>query len=183
MPSPMDVDRDRKSSSKPRKKAKVAAKTLSPMEWSKPKTKSKTKSVSMSKSKSKTKTKKEHSEPKSKPAAASAAPAAPEADVKASKAPSGKTVAIEVIGHYEKIMKDPKTEFDKKYILLHIHPDKVNGAFSGERADLIRKNAQLVTFINDVFKQVYEIVKDGKTTITKEKLYTIINKLMYPNGH
>jgi hypothetical protein len=91
--------------------------------------------------------------------------------------PTLATLVHEVVNYYENIIQGKETQFDKKYVLLHIHPDKVLARFKIIHADEIRKNTSLLSFINNVFKEVYPKVSSG-TKITKDELYKIVVKHM-----
>jgi hypothetical protein len=92
--------------------------------------------------------------------------------------PTLENLVHEVVNYYEKIIQSKETQFDKKYVLLHIHPDKVLASFKITHADEIRKkHTRLVSFINNIFKEVYPNVSSGNK-VTKDELRKIIVKHM-----
>lgn len=73
-----------------------------------------------------------------------------------------------VLSYYNNIYNNPKTEYSRKKLLLHVHPDKVSAHFKKD-SDYIKKNAKIMEFINSVFVKI-----NGKPEITKKGFHDII---------
>jgi len=91
--------------------------------------------------------------------------------------PSHASLVHGVIMYYDNILTNiSKPDYDKKFVLLHIHPDKVV-AFFKKDADYIKKARPIMEFIESIWKEAFPIVKN--MNITKDRLRKIIMKHLH----